>query len=138
MDVASLLNIIRKMWCLYIFLKKNRKKRKKEKKSDVSFLFWGVGWLFPVYGFWGLTRAVNSWWEDVNTIIQSPYFSAALQQELKTGKWKILANEALVWPVSLDIESIHSYIFFGVISYFSDTEVNTYLKQMLPPRLMKV
>lgn len=44
-----------------------------------------------------------------------------------------------MWPVSLDNESIHSYIFsFAVISYFSDTEVITYLKQMLPPSLMKI
>lgn len=44
----------------------------------------------------------------MHLIIQSPYTSAALQQELKSGKWKILENKAPVWPVSLDNESIHS------------------------------
>lgn len=75
----------------------------------------------------------------MHLIIQSPYISAALQQELRSGKWKILENKAPVWPVSLGNESIHSYIFsFAVISSFSDTEVIKYLKQLLPPSLMKI
>lgn len=73
----------------------------------------------------------------MHLIIQSPYISAALQQELKSGKQKILENRAPVWPVSLDNESIHSYIFSFAVTSFSDTEIIKYLKEMLPPSLMK-
>jgi len=71
-------------------------------------------------------------------IIQSPYISAGLQQEMTSGKRTILENKALLWPVSLDNESIHSCIFFAVISSLCDTEVIKYLKRRLPLGLMKI